>query len=56
MPKGKGKGEKYRREWFTNHTKSAASQVLSSVLKLQDRKCISAYLFRLGLDNQDPAQ
>ena len=35
---------------------SAASQVLSRVLKLQDRKCISAYLFRLGLDDQDPAQ
>ena len=24
--------------------------------QLQDRRCISAYLFRLGLDDQDPAQ
>ena len=51
-----GRWKEYRRERFTNHTNSAASQVLSSVLKLQDRKCISAYLFRLGLDDQDPAQ
>jgi len=40
--------KEYRRERFTNHTKSATTQVLSSVLKLQDRNCKSAYLFRLG--------
>jgi hypothetical protein len=28
----------------------------SNVLKLQDKKCISAYLFSLGLDDQDPSQ
>ena len=35
---------------------SAANQVLSNILKLQDNQCISAYLFSLGLDDQDPAQ
>ena len=28
----------------------------STVVKLQDKKCISAYLFNLGLDDQDPSQ
>ena len=50
-------GKSHRRERFTNHrSNSAANQVLSNVLKLQDTKCISAYLFSLGLDDQDPAQ
>jgi hypothetical protein len=49
--------KEYRRERFTYHrSNSAANQVLSNVLKLQDNKCISAYLFSLGLDDQDPAQ
>jgi hypothetical protein len=47
----------YRRERFTNHRKtSTASHILSNVLNLQDKKCISAYLFSLGLDDQDPFQ
>jgi len=42
---------------FTNHRRSStANQVLSNVLKLQDKTCISAYLFSVGLDDQDPAQ
>ena len=32
------------------------SSSVHNVLKLQDKICISAYLFSLGLDNQDPAQ
>ncbi len=28
----------------------------STVVKLQDKKCISAYLFNLGLDDQDSSQ
>ena len=52
-----GRWNEYRRERFTNHrSNSAANQVLSNALKLQDKKCISAYLFSLGLDDQDPAQ
>jgi len=52
-----GRWNKYRRERFTNHrSNSAANQVLSNALKLQDQKCISAYLLSLGLDDQDPAQ
>ena len=52
-----GRWKEYRRERFTNHrSNSAANQVLSNALKLQDKKCISAYLFSLGLDDQDPAQ
>ena len=49
--------KEYRRQRVTNHRRSsAANQVLSNILKLQDKKCISAYLFSLGLDDQDPAQ
>ena len=33
-----------------------ANNLLSNVLKLQDKKCISAYLFSIGLDDQDPSQ
>ena len=33
-----------------------ANHILSNVLKLQDKKCISAYLFSIGLDDQDPSQ
>jgi len=52
-----GRWKEYRRERFTNHrSNSAANQVLSNAFKLQDQKCISAYLFSLGLDDQDPAQ
>jgi len=55
-----GRWKEYRRERFTNYrSNSAANQVLSNALKLQDQKCdkcISAYLFSLGLDDQDPAQ
>jgi len=50
-------GKSHRRERFTNHRSNfAANQVLSNALKLQDQKCISAYLLSLGLDDQDPAQ
>ena len=46
-----------RRERFTNHRRtSIANHILSNVLKLQDKKCISAYLFSIGLDDQDPSQ
>jgi hypothetical protein len=52
-----GRWKECRRERFTNHRRSpTANQVLSNVLKLQDQKCISAYLFSLGLDDQDHAQ
>jgi hypothetical protein len=52
-----GRWNQYRRERFTNHRKtSTANHILSNVLKLQDKKCISAYLFSLGLDDQDPSQ
>jgi len=52
-----GRWNQYRRERFTNHRKiSAANHILSNVLKLQDKKCISAYLFNIGLDDQDPSQ
>ena len=45
-----GRWKEYRRERFTYHrSNSAANQVLSNALKLQDKKCISAYLFSLGL-------
>ena len=33
--------KEYRRQRFANHTKSAANQVLSNVLKLHDKNCIS---------------
>ena len=43
--------------FFTNHRRtSIANHILSNVLKLQDKKCISAYLFSIGLDDQDPSQ
>ena len=52
-----GRWKQFRREQFTNYRRSSdANQVLSNILKLQDKKCISAYLFSLGLDDQDPAQ
>ena len=52
-----GRWNQYRRERFTNHRKtSIANHTLSNVLKLQDKKCISAYLFSIGLDDQDPSQ
>jgi hypothetical protein len=52
-----GKWNQYSRERFTNHRKSStANHTLSNVLKLQDKKCISAYLFNIGLDDQDPSQ
>jgi hypothetical protein len=52
-----GRWNQYRRERFTNHRKtSTANHILSNILKLQDKKCISAYLFSLGLDDQDPSQ
>ena len=42
---------------FANHRKtSTANHILSNLLKLEDKKCISAYLFSLGLDDQDPSQ
>ena len=57
IPFEDGRWKEYRRERFTNHrSNSAANQVLSNALKLQDKKCISAYLFSLGLHDQDPAQ
>jgi len=37
-------------------TEEPLSHILSNVLKLQDKKCISAYLFSIGLDDQDPSQ
>ena len=49
--------ESVHSERFTNHRKSfTANHTLSNVLKLQDKKCISAYLFNIGLDDQDPSQ
>jgi len=52
-----GRWNQYRRQRFTNHRKtSTANHILSNVLKLLDKKCISAYLFILGLDGQDPSQ
>jgi hypothetical protein len=52
-----GKWNQHSRERFTNHRKSStANHTLSNVLKLQDKKCISAYLFNIGLDDQDPSQ
>ena len=52
-----GRWNQYRRERFTNHRKtSIANHTLSNVLKLQDKKCISAYLLSIGLDDQDPSQ
>jgi hypothetical protein len=52
-----GKWNQYSRERFTNHRKrSTANHTLSKVLKLQDKKCISAYLFNIGLDDQDSSQ
>ena len=52
-----GRWNQYRRERFTNHRRtSIANHILSNVLKLQDKKCISAYLFSIGLDDQDPSQ
>jgi hypothetical protein len=57
LPFEDGRWKEYCRELFTNHrSNSAANQVLSNVLKLQDKKCICAYLFSLGLDDQNPAQ
>ena len=35
-------------------TRAAASHVLHEVHKLQHKNAISAYLFNLGLDNQNP--
>ena len=56
-PFEEGSCNQYRRERFTNHRKtSTANHILSNVLKLLDKKCISAYLFLLGLDDQDPSQ
>jgi hypothetical protein len=52
-----GRWTQYLRELFTNHRKTSTSdKILSNVLKLQDKKCISAYLFSNGLDDQDPSQ
>jgi len=50
-----GRWNQYRRERFTNHRKTA-NHILSNVLKLQDKKCISAYLLSIGLHDQDPSQ
>jgi hypothetical protein len=41
---------------ITTTGSSTANHTLSNVLKLQDKKCISAYLFSIGLDDQDPSQ
>ena len=55
-----GRWKGYCRQRFTNHRRSSpsstANQVLSNVLKLQDKKSISVYVYSLGLDDQDPAQ
>ena len=52
-----GRWHQYRRERFTNGRSTfIANNILSNVLKLQDKKCISAYLFSIGLDDQDPSQ
>jgi len=47
----------YRRQRFTNHRRtSTANHTLSNLLKLEDKECISAYLFSIGLDDRDPSQ
>jgi len=52
-----GRWNQYRRERFANQRRTfIANHILSNVLKLQDKKCISAYLFSIGLDDQDPSQ
>ena len=46
-------------EWvppFKCFRRTKLRSLRTKVLKLQDQKCISAYLFNLGLDDQDPAQ
>ena len=39
---------------FLSKGSPAASHILHQVHQLQTKKAISAYLFRLGLDNQNP--
>ena len=49
-----GEWKKYVETSFQTQGAPAASHILHKVHKLQQKNAISAYLFKLGLDNQNP--
>ena len=51
-----GEWKKYVETSFQTQGTPAASHILHKVHKLQQKTAISAYLFKLGLDDQNPLQ